>query len=81
VQQTSLPGRQEAGKLVIFVVEVVGGRKQAKVGWVEGKLARYFGGKAAPPTTLSQYFRPLRVPDLRVMSARCRLIGRRRHDV
>ena len=26
---------------------VVGGRKQAKVGWVEGKV----GGGAAPPTT------------------------------
>jgi hypothetical protein len=38
VQQTSLPGRQGAGKLVIFVVEIVGGRKQAKVGWVEGKV-------------------------------------------
>ena len=32
---------------MIFVVEVVGGRKQAKVGWVEGKV----GGGAAPSAT------------------------------
>ncbi len=60
LSSTYIVGRQEAGKLVIFVVEVVGGRKQAR--WAVWKAK--VGGGAAPPTTYIYPRGPLLNPRL-----------------